>query len=363
VPSALQPQELIQAAQARSAAIDVPGPGPALEAALERLRAEAAALFARIPEPPLYRRSDDPARKNAQTLLPEVERVMAQGFALLRVSEARAAAMPHLEALEAHGAALCHTAAGRLEQAEVQWLRAQDLERAAHRTRGLLSQGGKLPPVFEKQSGRSRFDPRTDPVVRSKLVCPNTGCKRIEEYGFSPLHASHRFVCPRCQQPFVGYFGELSGLELEERRSSKRYLFTVEELGTGSAARVDFDEASGQQFPAAKRDLLVFLYTEKRELKAVVNLTTSRVMWISPAATCFVATVAFGEGAPELDAFRAYRDDVLRRSGAGRAFIRGYYEYGPALAAWLAVRPRQRAVVRHLLARVHRWLSEREERT
>lgn len=363
MPSALQPQELIQAAQARSASIQVPTSGPALEAALERLRAEAAALFARIPEPPLYRRSEDPARKAAEALLPEVERVLAQGLALVRISEAQAAAMPHLEALEAHGAALCHTAAGRLEQAEVQWHRAQELERAAHRTRGLLSQGGKLPPVFEKGTGRSRFDPRAEPVVRSKLVCPNTGCKRIEEYGFSPLHATHRFVCPHCQQPFIGYFGELSGLELEERRSSKRYHFTVEELGTRSAARVEFDEASGQAFPAAKRDLLVFLYTEKRELKAVVNLTTSRVMWISPAGTCFVATVAFGEGAPELEAFRDYRDDVLRKHGAGRAFIRGYYRYGPGLAAWVARRPRVRGLVRLLLARVHRWLSAREERT
>jgi hypothetical protein len=363
VPLTLQPQELIQAAQARSASIAVPASGPALETALERLRAEAAALFARLPEPPLYRRSDDPGRKAAEALLPEVERVLAQGLALVRIPEAQASAMPHLEALEAHGAALCHTAAGRLEQAEVQWHRAQELERKAHRTRGLLSQGGALPPVFEKQTGRSRFDPRTDPVVRVKLVCPNTGCKRIEEYGFSPLHATHRFVCPHCHQPFVGYFGELSGLEVEDRRSSKRYHFTVDELGTGSAARVEFEEASGQQFPAARRDLLVFLYTEKRELKAVANLTTSRVMWISPASSCFVATVAFGEGAPELDTFRAYRDDVLRGNAAGRAFIRGYYRYGPQLAAWVAQRPRVRAGVKRLLARVHLWLSTREERT
>ncbi len=359
----MQPQELIQAAQARSASIEVPRSGPALEAALERLRAESAALFARLPEPPLYRRSEDPVRKAAEALLPEVERVLAQGLALVRLSEGQTAAMPHLEALEAHGAALCHTAAGRLEQAEVQWHRAQELERAAHRTRGWLSQGGKLPPVFEKASGRSRFDPRADPVVRSKLVCPNTGCKRIEEYGFSPLHASHRFVCPHCKQPFIGYFGELSGLELEEHRSSRRYLFTVEELGTHSAARVEFDEASGQQFPAARRDLLVFLYTEKRELKAVVNLSTSRVMWISPASSCFVATVAFGEGAPELEAFRDFRDDVLRHSAAGRAFIRGYYQHGPALAAWVSRRPRVRRAVRRVLARTHRWLSAGEERT
>ncbi|MBF5044499.1 MULTISPECIES: CFI-box-CTERM domain-containing protein [Myxococcaceae] len=359
----MQPQELIQAAQARSAAIDVPRSPPALEAALERLRAEAAALYAKIPEPPLYRRSsEDPARKAAEGLLPEVERVLAQGLALVRVPEAQAQAMPHLEALEAHGAALCHTAAGRLEQAEVQWRRAQELERAAHKTRALLSRGGELPPVFDKSSGRSRFDPHTNPVVRVKLVCPNTGCKRIDEFGFSPLHPTHQFTCPHCRQPFVGFFGELTGLEVEEKRSSRRYLFTVKEVGSGGAARVDFEEASGQQFPAARNDLLVFLYTEKRELKAVVNLTTSRVMWMSPASSCFVATVAFGEGAPELVAFRAFRDDVLRKHAAGRLFIRGYYELGPGVAEWVRARPRVRGAVRWGLGRVHQGLKAREER-
>ncbi len=70
----MQPEELIRAAQTRAAGLDV-GRG---DAALERVRAQASALFAKLPEPPVYRRAEDPSRKAAQALLPEMERVLAE---------------------------------------------------------------------------------------------------------------------------------------------------------------------------------------------------------------------------------------------------------------------------------------------
>jgi hypothetical protein len=70
-----------------------------------------------------------------------------------------------------------------------------------------------------------------------------------------------------------------------------------------------------------------------------------------------VATVAFGEGAPELVAFRAYRDDVLRKRALGRVFIRGYYRWGPGVAAWVSRRPMARGGVRWVLRRVHGRLT------
>jgi hypothetical protein len=353
--AALQPEELFQAAQARAAQIDVRRQG--LAASLERLRADASALFARIPEPPLYRRAEDPARKAAEALLPEAEKVLAEAFAVTSEPEASAQAHGIRAAVQAHAEALCHTVGGRLALAETAWRKALELERAAHPTRSLMTAPPAPPPVFNKSTGLSRYDPREAPHAKVKLVCPNTGCKRIGDYDFTPSHAYHRYACPACNTPFLAYFGELRMLEVESLSSSNRYHFTVDELGGGSSSRIDFEEASGAEFPAARKDLLAFLYTEARELKVVVNATNGRLMWISPAASCFLATAAFGEGAPELVAFRAFRDEVLRRHGLGRAFIRGYYRHGPGLAAWVVRHPRVRTGVRGVLALVHRGLK------
>jgi hypothetical protein len=124
--------------------------------------------------------------------------------------------------------------------------------------------------------------------------------------------------------------------------------------GTG-VSRIEFEEASGEEFPVARGDLLVFLYTEARELKAVVNLTNNRLMWVSPAGSCFVVTAAYGEGAPELGVFRAWRDEVLRQREWGRRFIRVYYRHGPGWARWVTARPWVRWGVRRVLGQVH-WV-------
>ncbi|RKH07974.1 hypothetical protein D7Y13_20690 [Corallococcus praedator] len=350
------PEELIRAAQTRAAGLDV-GRG---DAALERVRTSASALFAKLPEPPVYRRAEDPTRKAAQALLPEMERVLAEAFAVAREPAVSPLVDRLVEALRAHAEALVHTADGRLEAAELAWRRAQELERAAHPTRQMVGPPARPPPVFDKASGQSRYDPRNAAQVGVKLMCPNTGCKRLGDYAFLPTHAYHRFVCPACRVPFMAYFGELKGLEVEIRRSSKRYRFTVDEVGSAVTTRIDFEEAGGQEFPAARRDLLAFLYTEQRELKVVMNHTNMKLMWVSPAASCFVVTAAFGEGAPELVAFRAYRDEVLRKSRLGQGFIDGYYHWGPPLAAWVVRRPRVRAGVRWALTRVHGRLTRRE---
>ncbi|WP_326491676.1 CFI-box-CTERM domain-containing protein [Myxococcus stipitatus] len=349
----LQPEEFFQAARERAAQLDV-GRG---DAVVERVRAAASALFTRMPEPPVYRRAEDPSRKAAQALLPEVEKVLAEALAAGR-DPSRAPALEKLvAALLAHGEALVHTASGRLEAAETAWRRALELERAAHPTRHLVTAPPRPPPVFDKATKTSRYDPRPAPQASVKLVCPNTGCKRVGDYAFLTNHAYNRFVCPVCRTPFLAYFGELRGLEVEVRRSSKRYFFTVDEVGGNGSSRIEFEEASGQEFPAARRDLLAFLYTEARELKVVVNLTNQRLMWVSPASSCFVATVAFGEGAPELVAFRAYRDEVLGKSLLGRGFIRGYYRWGPDVARWVERRPVARSGVRWVLRRVHDRLT------
>jgi HEAT repeat protein len=52
---------------------------------------------------------------------------------------------------------------------------------------------------------------------------------------------------------------------------------------------------------------------------------------------CFIATAACGDPwAPEVIALSAFRDDVLRASAIGRAFIRLYYAASPSIAAVIA---------------------------
>ncbi|WP_245682978.1 CFI-box-CTERM domain-containing protein [Archangium gephyra] len=347
----MQPEELFQAAQKRAATMSL----PRAQEAQEQLRAQALALFARIPEPPVYHRAEDPARKAAEALVPELEKVLA--LAVARESGHWEATERILAALKAHGEALCHTVGGRLVQAEEAWRRAVELERQAHPTRALGSKEPVATPVYDRTSGASRYDPRQDPVAQVKLICPNTGCKRINDYGFVPGPGTRRYVCPACSTPFLAYFGELRALEIEHKSSSRRYFFTVDEVRGSGSSRIEFEEASGEEFPVARRDLLVFLYTEARELKVVRNLTNDRLMWISPAGSCFVVTAAFGEGAPELVAFREFRDEVLRQHGLGREFIRVYYRYGPGVAEWVVRRPGVRRGVRGVLKQVHRVLK------
>ncbi|MET0401569.1 MAG: CFI-box-CTERM domain-containing protein [Cystobacter sp.] len=326
---------------------------PRAQEAREQLRARALELFPRIPEPPVYHRAEDPARRAAEALLPELEQVLALALAVERETGRSEVTERLREALRAHGEALCHTADGRLGRAEEAWRRAMELERAAHPTRSLGTRESGAGAVYDRRTGASRYDPREEPVAQVWLACPNMGCKQLHEYGYVPGPGMHAYSCTSCRVAFRAYFGELRSVEVEAKSSSKRFLFTVEEVRGTGRSRIEFEEASGQEFPAAAGDLLVFLYTEERALKAVMNQTNRRLMWISPASSCFVVTVAFGEGAPELVTFRAFRDEVLREHAWGRGFIRAYYRHGPGLARWVAGRPRVKREVRRVLTRVH----------
>ena len=62
---------------------------------------------------------------------------------------------------------------------------------------------------------------------------------------------------------------------------------------------------------------------------------------------CFIATAAMGsELAPEVVTLRAFRDDVLMPTAAGRALVGGYYRLSPPAARWISRHPTARAWVR-----------------
>jgi uncharacterized repeat protein (TIGR01451 family) len=66
---------------------------------------------------------------------------------------------------------------------------------------------------------------------------------------------------------------------------------------------------------------------------------------------CFIATAAYGSMLePHVVALRQFRDQYLRRTAVGRAFIRLYYRYSPPIAATIARHDWLRVLVRALLA-------------
>lgn len=76
--------------------------------------------------------------------------------------------------------------------------------------------------------------------------------------------------------------------------------------------------------------------------------------------TCFVATAAYGSPShPDVVALRAFRDNVLAKTAAGRAFISVYWRVGPKLARITRPEQRHAAAARWLLTRFVGWLRHR----
>lgn len=67
------------------------------------------------------------------------------------------------------------------------------------------------------------------------------------------------------------------------------------------------------------------------------------------AGKCFIATAALGDHDPHLRVLRAFRDQVLAPTAAGRFFIHLYYRWSPALAYRLQFSGAGKFVVRGLL--------------
>lgn len=65
---------------------------------------------------------------------------------------------------------------------------------------------------------------------------------------------------------------------------------------------------------------------------------------------CFIATAAYGSGdAWQVGYLRSFRDRVLKKSAAGRFFIREYYAHSPAAAGFISGRPALKYTVSGIL--------------
>jgi hypothetical protein len=78
------------------------------------------------------------------------------------------------------------------------------------------------------------------------------------------------------------------------------------------------------------------------------------------AGGCFVATAAYGSRThPDVVALRRFRDEVLVRHAAGRAFVAAYRVIGPQLARFVSPRRRSGRVARALIAPLARVARRR----
>jgi hypothetical protein len=229
---------------------------------------------------------------------------------------------------------------GQLERAEASWARASGLERKARAARRTFVREEEVAlPVWDTGTGASRYDPRPAPSLKVRLACPQWACHRTEDVSLSPTYAIHRRTCPRCSQPYVAYLAEARELTAERTPHGRHYAFRVEALG-GGLSRVEFDDDGTDALVVVRGDLLAFLYTAERELRGVTNLSTGRTLWVTRRGPCYLATHVYGDGAPELARFRAFRDRVLVQSGPGRRLVRGYYRRSPGWVRWLEEHPR-----------------------
>lgn len=79
----------------------------------------------------------------------------------------------------------------------------------------------------------------------------------------------------------------------------------------------------------------------------------------APKSQCFLATAAYGsEHADEVVRLRSFRDTVLRRTWGGRAFIVVYEYLSPPVARLVARSALLRGVIRHLIVRPARRLTD-----
>jgi hypothetical protein len=318
--------------------------------ALDRLRGEVTVWFDSLGEPPLYRRSDEGLKQRAQARLAEGELLLAR---LVHPGQAEVLGAYAL-AVRRHAQVLLCLSEGRVEAADLSWREAVAAERAALQSRRIFERSDEaLPKVYDRGSGTSRFDPRPEPQMQARLMCPHQSCRKVNTFSFSPRVASHLLDCPTCGRAFKAHLAQVREVTVEQlEKATRRYLFRVEEL-SGVSSRVEFDDASGGELSVARRDLVAFLYSPWNELYGVLNLSSGRVLWVAPAGGCFLATAVYGEGAAQLAAFRWLRDGVLVQSAPGRAAVHAYYAVGPAAARWVVARPGVRRAARAVLDVVH----------
>ena len=86
-----------------------------------------------------------------------------------------------------------------------------------------------------------------------------------------------------------------------------------------------------------------------------LNAAPESLLKLLKENSCFLLTAGFKGNDPVIDDFRHFRDHILKRSPAGRAFIRLYYRYAPSYAPLVAASPMLSGLIRSAAYTLH-WL-------
>lgn len=348
----MQPTELLAMVHER-ALHQAPPRGPK-EAARERLRNGCARFFAKVPELPVYLRKDDPMVAQAVALRDEGAEVLTLGLAFQRAEGRDPEVQELLKALEAHLVVLCLLAEARLPDAEEAWEKARELEREALASQRRWKRTGiEARPVFDPTSGVSRYDPAEAPALEVRLCCPS--CRMPSQYAFGATSSEQKLSCSRCRSQFLVFFGEVRSARSWIESGTRTYAVEFDELG-GPVSRVEFNDTNAEELSLTRGDLIGLTYTLEHQLRCVQNLSSGRLLWVSRGGPCFLATAVYGEDAPELEAFRRFRDTQLLPRRSGRVMVRAYYAVGPTLAKWVAPHARVRRTLKVGLDVLHRKL-------
>jgi hypothetical protein len=80
----------------------------------------------------------------------------------------------------------------------------------------------------------------------------------------------------------------------------------------------------------------------------------------STTSYCFIATAAYGTPmAGDVMALKAFRDDYLMKTAAGKGFVKSYYRYSPPIAHFISDKPILRKITRFLLRPLVRFAKTR----
>lgn len=95
---------------------------------------------------------------------------------------------------------------------------------------------------------------------------------------------------------------------------------------------------------------------------ALVNIGSTNACPISFGSLgCFIATAAYMTSThPDLDTFRAFRDQRLLTNSVGRLLVHIYYRTSPALASYISSRQTLRDLTKRQLKRLAQWMRERK---
>jgi hypothetical protein len=315
-------------------------------AGLESMRAEAMQLFEQLPEPPAYRKANDPARDKAGQLVPRATELLSRLLAA-RKAVPTDARLPSL------------VRAGRGPPARP----GGHLRRESHRgrppgPRGLGTRPARRRAAAPSSSCRGTRRPRRSTTGDADLAlrpAPRADAHRaavLRQRGLpqaaayirrpalrhAPLHLSV------CRKPFTGHFAEVRAGGVEEHRQGGP-LRAARRAGRRRREHPGVRRRLRGELAVAPRDLVVCSTPGPARWRRLENLTTGHVCGSLPRAV-LPGHRRIRRGRPGADDFRAFRDRALLPSRAGRALVAAYYRIGPRVAPAVRRRPALRRAAR-----------------